>query len=132
MELFPLGAATLLTFALAWVVIVLVPGPTVTLIVANSLRSGTKAGIANVAGTQAAVGSMVLVLAFGLETVISAFAALFFWIKLFGAAYLVWIGVNLWRSSFRNESVVFAPVKLGSTRGSVEFRRFFWQGFAVL
>ena len=40
-------------YLLACVVFTLVPGPTVTLIVANALTHGTRAGLANVAGTQA-------------------------------------------------------------------------------
>ena len=40
------------TFLLACIVVVIVPGPTVTLIVANSLRHGRRAGMLNVAGTQ--------------------------------------------------------------------------------
>ena len=38
-------------YVLACIVIILVPGPTVTLIIANSIRHGARAGLANVAGT---------------------------------------------------------------------------------
>jgi len=41
-----------LAYLLACFVIVIVPGPTVTLIIANSLRHGARAGLLNVAGTQ--------------------------------------------------------------------------------
>ena len=41
-----------LAFCLAAFVIIIVPGPTVTLIIANSLRHGARAGLLNVAGTQ--------------------------------------------------------------------------------
>ncbi|MCC2098520.1 MAG: LysE family translocator, partial [Hyphomicrobiales bacterium] len=59
-ESLPVPLASLTTFALAWVVIVIVPGPTITVIVANALRAGTMAGLATVAGTQTAVSTMVL------------------------------------------------------------------------
>ena len=39
-------------YLVACLVIVIVPGPTVTLIIANSLRHGTRAGLLNVIGTQ--------------------------------------------------------------------------------
>jgi len=39
-------------YLLACIVIIIVPGPTVTLIIANSLTHGTRAGLLNVAGTQ--------------------------------------------------------------------------------
>ena len=40
------------TYVVACIVIILVPVPTVTLIIANSIRHGSRAGLANVAGTQ--------------------------------------------------------------------------------
>ena len=42
-----------IAYTLACILIVIVPGPTVTIIIANSLRYGARAGILNVAGTQA-------------------------------------------------------------------------------
>ena len=45
-----------LAYLLACFVIVIVPGPTVTLIVANSLRHGTRAGLLNVAAHRSALG----------------------------------------------------------------------------
>ena len=45
-------------YVLACIVIILVPGPTVTLIIANSIRHGARAGLANVAGTQAGLAIM--------------------------------------------------------------------------
>ena len=46
-----------LAYLLACVVMTIVPGPTVTLVVANSLTHGTRAGLLNVAGTQLALGA---------------------------------------------------------------------------
>ena len=48
----------LLYFVIASFLIVIVPGPTVSLIIANSLKSGVKAGLLNVFGTQ--VGVLIL------------------------------------------------------------------------
>ena len=42
----------LLYFIVASFLVVVVPGPTVSLIIANSLKSGMRAGILNVIGTQ--------------------------------------------------------------------------------
>ena len=47
----------LLTFMLASFAIIIVPGPTVTVIIANSLRTGAMAGLMNVAGNAGSVGS---------------------------------------------------------------------------
>ena len=82
----------------ACVVIILVPGPTVTLIVANSIRHGTRAGLANVAGTQAGIAIMIGIVGVGLTSAIEAMGHWFEWVRLLGAAYLIYIGVQMWRS----------------------------------
>src|SRR5690242_12075575 len=93
----PLGAmvidpAVLLPYVLACLLFSIVPGPSVTVVVANSLVRGTKAGVATLIGTELAMLSMVLIVALGLEAVMSIVAEAFTVIKLIGAAYLVWIG----------------------------------------
>ena len=59
------------TFVLACAVVVIVPGPTVTVIIANSLRTGAKSGLLNVAGTQVGLLTMLLIVAAGLEIIIA-------------------------------------------------------------
>src|SRR5438093_10910942 len=56
-----------LAYVLACVLIAIVPGPTVTVIVANSLAHGTRAGLLNVAGTQLGLGLMMAILIVGVE-----------------------------------------------------------------
>ena len=115
--------STLITVAVASFLLAIVPGPTVTVIIANSLRAGTNAGLLNIGGTFLGGTCLVLVLALGLETVISIMGEAFFWIKLVGAAYLVWIGIKLLRSDGKigDSDKVEAP-KFG----------YFWQGFFVI
>lgn len=118
-----MSVSILLGFVLACFVIIIVPGPTVTVIIANSLRDGARAGLANVAGTQAGLVPMVLIVALGLNTVIEVMGEWFFWIKLAGAAYLVWLGFRLWRSDGR----------LGDpSRAKRPGSGYFWQGFIVI
>ncbi|HEY1720058.1 MAG TPA: LysE family translocator [Magnetospirillaceae bacterium] len=90
---------TYLTFLLACVVVIIVPGPTVTLIIANSLRHGRRAGLLNVAGTQVGLGIMVVVVMLGLASLVAALGEWFFWIRLAGAAYLIWLGWKLLSAS---------------------------------
>ena len=59
-------------YLLATIVIVIVPGPTVTLIVANALTHGTRAGLLNVAGTQAGLAVCIGVVAVGLASLVQA------------------------------------------------------------
>lgn len=82
-------------FLLATVVVVVVPGPTNTLIVANSVRHGRRAGLLNVAGTQAGLAITVGLVLLGLTSLIAAMGAWFDWVRLAGAAYLVWLGWKL-------------------------------------
>lgn len=93
--------ATYLLFVAASFGVVLVPGPTVTVIVANSLRHGAGAGLLNVAGTQIGMLSMVLIVAYGLEIVTTSLGFLFEWIRVLGAIYLVWLGVQMLRGDGR-------------------------------
>lgn len=116
-------AAVLLTFALAATAIVIVPGPTVSLVVANSLRRGAGAGLANVAGTQVGLASMILVLAAGLDVVVAVMGEAFVVVKLLGAAYLVWLGISLIRS---DGSLAASSGTARSLRGYVV------QGFFVI
>ncbi len=76
-----------LTYIVACFAVVLVPGPSVTVIIANSLRKGSLAGLMNVAGTQMGLVPMILIVALGLETVVSIMGEVFFWVKLVGAGY---------------------------------------------
>ncbi|HEY5899662.1 MAG TPA: LysE family translocator [Burkholderiales bacterium] len=112
-----------LAYVAACAVITLIPGPTVTVIVANSLAHGTRAGLLNVAGTQLGLGLMMAILAVGLSSVIAAMAWLFDWLRIAGALYLAWIGWKLLRS----------PDALADTRSATVPRGgFLLQGFLVL
>src|SRR6185436_10087001 len=88
-----------LAYVLTCFVITIIPGPTVTLIVANSLAHGARAGLMNVAGTQLGLGLMMLVLIVGLSSIIATMGVWFDWLRLIGAAYLIWLGILLLRSS---------------------------------
>jgi homoserine/homoserine lactone efflux protein len=112
-----------LAYVLACAVIALVPGPTVTVIVANSLAHGPRAGLLNVAGTQLGLGVMMAVLIVGLSSVIAAMGWLFDWLRWAGAAYLVWLGIQLLRSPEAIAEARSFPVPRGG---------FLLQGFLVL
>jgi threonine/homoserine/homoserine lactone efflux protein len=87
------------TYLFACLVFIMVPGPTVTLIIASSIRHGTRAGLANVAGTQIGVAVMIVITGIGLTAAIEALGHWFEWVRLLGAAYLIWLGIGMWRSS---------------------------------
>ena len=81
-------------YLVACFIIVIVPGPTVTPVVANSLRYGAHAGLLSVFGTQLGLEVIVAVVGIGLTSAIEALGHWFDVLRLIGAAYLVWLG---WR-----------------------------------
>ncbi len=90
--------ATWFAFAAASVVLLTIPGPTVLLVVTYALSQGKRVAVATAAGV--ALGdftAMTLSLA-GLGALLAASAALFMVLKWIGVAYLVYLGVRLWRS----------------------------------
>lgn len=112
-----------ITYVLACALITLIPGPTVTVIVANSLAHGTRAGLLNVAGTQLGLGAMMAILVVGLSSIIAAMSWLFDWLRIAGAIYLVYLGWKLLRS----------PEALADTKAAAVPRGgFLLQGFLVL
>jgi threonine/homoserine/homoserine lactone efflux protein len=86
-------------FLVACLVVIIVPGPTVTLVVANSLRHGRRAGLLNVVGTQIGLAIMIGIVGIGLTSLIEAMGHWFDWLRLAGAAYLVWLGWKMIGSS---------------------------------
>jgi len=112
-----------LAYVLACILIAIVPGPTVTVIVANSLAHGTRAGLLNVAGTQLGLGLMMAILIVGLSSVIAAMSWLFDWLRIAGAIYLVYLGWKL----IQAPEAIADTTKATTPRGG-----FFLQGFLVM
>jgi threonine/homoserine/homoserine lactone efflux protein len=112
-----------LSYVAACVAIVLVPGATVTVIIANGMNHGARAGLLNIAGTQLGLALMTGVVMAGLATIIETMGVWFDWVRLAGAAYLIWLGWKLVRSRGVVSEAGAAPKPRAG---------FFWQGFLVL
>lgn len=112
-------------FAAASAVLLIIPGPTVLLVISYALAHGRKAALAMVGGV--ALGdltAMTCSLA-GVGALLAASAELFTALRWVGAAYLIYLGIKLWR----------APVTLGEDGlpAAPEFRpkRMFLHAYAV-
>jgi threonine/homoserine/homoserine lactone efflux protein len=92
-------ADRLLTFVLASVVLVVIPGPTVVFVVSRAIAHGRRAALRSVAGNSAGVSVLVVLVAFGLGSLVERPVAVYTVIKLVGAAYLVYLGVRVDRAS---------------------------------
>ncbi len=89
---------TWLAFAVAASVIILIPGPTVMMLVGYGLARGR--GIALFTMPGVALGNLLAItLAFaGVGALLATSALLFTIVKWVGAAYLIWLGIGLWRA----------------------------------
>jgi threonine/homoserine/homoserine lactone efflux protein len=81
------------------VVLLLTPGPIVTLVIATAARGGVRAGLTTVAGTSLGNALLLTAIAFGLDWVLANARALFEVLRWLGAAYLIWLGVRVWLSA---------------------------------
>ena len=87
-----------LAFIAATVVLMVIPGPNVALIVANSVAHGARFGLLTVAGTSSAVVVQLSLTVLGASAVLNFLAASFDWLRWLGVVYLVWLGIAAWRA----------------------------------
>ncbi|RFU47377.1 LysE family translocator [Paraburkholderia sp. DHOC27] len=87
-----------LPFAIASAILVAIPGPTVLLVISYALGHGRRFALVTTAGV--ALGDLTSMTAsmLGLGVILAASAALFTALKWVGAAYLIYLGVKLWRA----------------------------------
>ncbi len=85
-------------FVAATAVLIIMPGPVVSLVIANALTHGTRAGLVTVGGAQVAIAIQLVVVALGLTSLVAVMAEWFEWLRWIGAAYLVWLGIQKWRA----------------------------------
>lgn len=101
----------LLAFVLIALVLILVPGPSVLFVVTRSLTLGRGAGVATVVGNAAGAYVQVIAVAVGLGALVQESIAVFTVIKLCGAAYLAYLGVQTFRHRRSLAAALYAPVE---------------------
>lgn len=89
---------TLLTFAVASTLLVIVPGPNVLYIIARGIDQGRKAAVVSVLGVQTGMFVHIVAAVLGLSAIVAKSGLLFNVIKYAGAAYLIWMGITTIRS----------------------------------
>ncbi|MGI9372467.1 MAG: LysE family translocator, partial [Hyphomicrobiales bacterium] len=113
-----------IAFAVTSAVLLASPGPTIMIVVSYALGHGKSSAWATVPGV--AVGdllAMSISLA-GAGAILAASATLFTILKLAGAAYLIWLGVQLWRSNPKTTELQ----KVGKNANT---QRMFYNSFMV-
>jgi threonine/homoserine/homoserine lactone efflux protein len=116
-----LSLSLYLAFLAASTLLMLIPGPNVSLIVANSLAHGTRFGLLTVAATASAMVLQLGVTALGMTALLAGVAPWFAWLRWLGVAYLIWLGVRQWQAP---------PVDLTRV-GPRPRREIFLRGFLV-
>ena len=110
-------------FLIASFLVVVVPGPTVSLIIANSLKSGMRAGILNVVGTQIGLIILILLLALGFKVISPFLEDVIKVIRIIGAVYLMTLGYL----SFTSKNITDNSEKLNKFD-----KKFILQGLIVI
>lgn len=112
-----------LAFVLATTVLMLIPGPNVALIVANSVAYGTRYGLLTVLGTSTAMVPQLILTAIGMTAMLAWLSQMFEWLRWIGVAYLVFLGIRQWLAE---------PVDLTRTRPQPKsIRAIFGRGFLI-
>jgi threonine/homoserine/homoserine lactone efflux protein len=107
----------LLGFALAVLIIELTPGPNMAWLAGLSATEGRRSGLAAVWGV--AIGLLVngLLAALGLAALLRAAPQLWIWLRLAGAAMMVWLAISTWRGA--DQTQVSMPAASGARRAFV-------------
>lgn len=107
-------------FLVITAILVIVPGPIVTLVIATGASRGIRAAMQTVIGTTLGNAVLLTAIALGLNALVQTSAAVFDVLRWVGAAYLVWLGIQAWRHA----GAASAAVPVG---GHVHA----WRGFIV-
>lgn len=118
-----MGWELYLAFIAASVVLVVIPGPNVTLIVANSLAYGARSALVTVAGTSMAQAVQLAVTVLGMSSLVLLMAGWFEWLRWLGVAYLLYLGVQHWRAGTDDGN--------GQAAAKASWRSLFGRGFLV-
>ena len=118
----------LLLFAVAGLLLNLTPGPDVLYIVSQALKSGARAGVVVALGIGAGCFVHIFAAAVGVGALLAASAPAFTVLKWVGAAYLVWVGWRMLRSSAPRLELAAA---MGDAATAAELKSIFLRGFAT-
>jgi len=88
------SSGQVLGFALTCVIVIAIPGPSVLFVIGRALAHGRRTALASVAGNVAGVQVVAVSVALGIGTLVQRSDQVFTIVKLGGAVYLVWLGVQ--------------------------------------
>jgi threonine/homoserine/homoserine lactone efflux protein len=107
-------------FAAAALVLIVIPGPGVLFVIGRALAHGRRTALLSVAGHAAGNWVVAICVALGVGTIVERSAAVFTAVRLAGAAYLVWLGVQAFR---KRDSLAQVLDSAAEPRGDVRAAR---------
>jgi len=111
-----------LAFFLATFVFMIIPGPNVALIVANSMAHGMRSGIFTVLGTCSAMVVQLVLVGVGIAGAASVLGDWIGWLRWLGIFYLIYLGVKQWSAPAAADGS--GSVRFSSLAGSAYARGF--------
>lgn len=112
-----------LAFALASFAIIIIPGPSVLFVIGRSISLGRRGGLLSVLGNELGAIPLIAAVALGVGTIVSESIVIFSIVKIVGACYLAYLGIQTIRHRHEGTEVV-SPAPSSS-------RRIVLQGFLV-
>ncbi len=94
-----------ITYILATTLILIIPGPTIILVISQAVTHGRKSAVPLAAGVVLGDFTAMTLSLLGLGAIMSASAAIFTLFKWIGAIYLLYLGINLWRANPENAAI---------------------------
>ncbi len=120
-----LGIHDLTLFVVSGLLLNITPGPDNLLVIGRSTSQGARAGLLAALGIACGCFVHVFAAAFGLSAILATSATAFTVVKLAGAAYLVYIGINMLRTKIRSDTSELSV----AVPKALSWRRIFAQGF---
>ncbi len=116
----------LLGFAVAAFILIAIPGPSVVFVIGRALAYGRGIALATVVGNSSGLLVILVLVAFGLGTIVQQSETVFLLIKFVGATYLIWLGIQAIAQRKK-----FSVVRIGQNGGSMSALTAARQGFVV-
>jgi threonine/homoserine/homoserine lactone efflux protein len=104
------------TFFVAAILLNLTPGPDIAYVLVQTVRNGKRSGFAALFGVWSGLLLHVLFAALGLSAIIATSATAFVLVKWAGALYLIWLGIQTFRSNSTRNGDVPSLAKLSNAK----------------
>lgn len=121
-----------LSFVLASAALIAIPGPTVMLVISLALKNGKSSGFATVPGVVLGDFTAMTLSLLGAGAVLATSSTLFTILKFVGAAYLIYLGVTIWRNKVEaiDLDVATKAVSIKNNENK-SFKSMFWNSYIV-